>query len=163
MYLRALEGREKALGRDHTSTLQTVNNLGNLYYEQDELKEAEKMYLQALGGKEKVLGPDHRSTLDTVHNLGNVYANQNKLNKVEEMYSRALEGKEKTLGRDHTSTLQTVNNLRNLYDQQDEKDIWNYIDIKAIVKRNMVTESVVQICLSHFHRGFSGGTAGEVR
>jgi len=31
MYIRALQGCEKALGLDHTSTLDTVNNLGNLY------------------------------------------------------------------------------------------------------------------------------------
>jgi TPR repeat protein len=31
MYQRALEGYEKALRRDHISTLDTVNNLGNLY------------------------------------------------------------------------------------------------------------------------------------
>jgi Tfp pilus assembly protein PilF len=31
MYQRALQGREKALGADHTSTLDIVNNLGNLY------------------------------------------------------------------------------------------------------------------------------------
>lgn len=32
MYQRALAGREKALGPDHTSTLDTVNNLGLLYW-----------------------------------------------------------------------------------------------------------------------------------
>jgi hypothetical protein len=32
MYTRALQGREEALGPKHTSTLQTVNNLGLLSY-----------------------------------------------------------------------------------------------------------------------------------
>ncbi|KAK3946626.1 P-loop containing nucleoside triphosphate hydrolase protein, partial [Pseudoneurospora amorphoporcata] len=63
MYQRALEGREKALGPDHTSTLDTVNNLGLLYSDQGRLKEAETMYQRALEGKEKALGPDHTSTL----------------------------------------------------------------------------------------------------
>jgi hypothetical protein len=31
MYQRALEGKEKALGRDHISTIQTINNLGSLF------------------------------------------------------------------------------------------------------------------------------------
>jgi hypothetical protein len=31
MYQRALQGREKALGPEHTLTLSTVNNLGLLY------------------------------------------------------------------------------------------------------------------------------------
>ncbi|EDO03050.1 hypothetical protein SS1G_05528 [Sclerotinia sclerotiorum 1980 UF-70] len=118
MYLRALEGKEKALGPDHTSTLDTVNNLGNLYSDQGKLAEAEKMYLRALEGKEKALGPDHTSTLDTVHNLGHLYSDQGKLAEAEMMYLRALEGKEKALGPDHTSTLSTVHNLGNLYSHQ---------------------------------------------
>ena len=43
MYQRALEGKEKVLGPDHTSTLGTVNNLGSLYADQGKLGEAEKM------------------------------------------------------------------------------------------------------------------------
>lgn len=62
MYQQALAGKEKALGPDHTSTLSTVNNLGNLYKAQGRLKEAEKMYQRALAGCEKALGPDHGRT-----------------------------------------------------------------------------------------------------
>ncbi|CAG8982451.1 hypothetical protein HYALB_00013982 [Hymenoscyphus albidus] len=68
MYQRALQGYKKALGPDHTSTLNTVNNLGNLYSDQGKLVEAEQMYQRALQGKEKALGPDHTSTLNTVNN-----------------------------------------------------------------------------------------------
>ncbi len=59
------EGREKALGPEHTSTLDTVNNLGNLYTNQGKLAEAEKMYQRALEGKEKALGPEYTSTPST--------------------------------------------------------------------------------------------------
>jgi tetratricopeptide (TPR) repeat protein len=48
MYTRALQGKEEALGPDHTSTLSTVNNLGNLYANQGKLAEAEEMYTRAL-------------------------------------------------------------------------------------------------------------------
>ncbi|KAH8646436.1 hypothetical protein BGZ61DRAFT_376835 [Ilyonectria robusta] len=50
MYERALEGREKALERDHTLTLRTINNLGLLYKDQGKFKEAEEMYKRALHG-----------------------------------------------------------------------------------------------------------------
>jgi tetratricopeptide (TPR) repeat protein len=122
MYERALQGREEALGRDHTSTLNTVNNLGILYADQGKLDKAEEMYERALQGREEALGRDHTSTLDTVNNLGNLYKDQGKLDKAEEMYQRALQGKEKALGRDHTSTLDTVNNLGNLYKDQGKLD-----------------------------------------
>ncbi|KAL9569225.1 hypothetical protein ACKAV7_006811 [Fusarium commune] len=118
MYKRALEGREKALGQDHISTLDTVNNLGALYADQGKLPEAEAMYKQALEGREKALGQDHISTLDTVNNLGVLYADQGKLPEAEAMFKRALEGSEKALGQDHISTLDTVNNLGVLYADQ---------------------------------------------
>jgi lipopolysaccharide biosynthesis regulator YciM len=57
MYQRALQGKEKAWGPDHTSTQDTVNNLGILYVDQGKLNEAEKMYQKmyerALQGHEK--------------------------------------------------------------------------------------------------------------
>jgi hypothetical protein len=43
MFRRTLLG-EKALGPKHTSTLDTVNNLGILFAEQGKLAEAEAMY-----------------------------------------------------------------------------------------------------------------------
>jgi Tfp pilus assembly protein PilF len=48
MYIRALQGKEEALGPDHISTLDTVHNLGMLYAHQGKLAEAEKMYIRAL-------------------------------------------------------------------------------------------------------------------
>ncbi|KAF7139716.1 hypothetical protein CNMCM5793_007554 [Aspergillus hiratsukae] len=118
MYQRALAGYDKALGPDHTSTLNTVHNLGILYSDQGKLKEAEEMYQRALVGFEKALGRDHTDTLNTVNNLGNLYSDQGKLKEAEKMYQRALAGKEKALGPDHTSTLRTINNLGLLYYDQ---------------------------------------------
>jgi tetratricopeptide (TPR) repeat protein len=43
MYDRALEGYEKVLGPEHTSTLNTVYNLSVLYVEQSRLSDAEAM------------------------------------------------------------------------------------------------------------------------
>ncbi|KAN0072834.1 HET domain containing protein [Elaphomyces granulatus] len=122
MYQRALQGKEKALGPDHTSTLDTVNNLGILYKFQGKLDEAEMMYQRALQGYKKALDPDHTSTLNTINNLGVLYRFQGKLDKAEKMYQRALQGYEKALGPDHTSTLDTVNNLGVLYRSQGKLD-----------------------------------------
>ena len=119
LYVRALTGYEEALGAKHTSTLDTVNNLGVLYKNQGRMKEAEEMYLRALKGKEEALGAKHTSTLETVNNLGNLYRDQGRIEEAEEMYIRALRGCEEALGAKHTSTLGTVYNLGILYDKQD--------------------------------------------
>ncbi|KAL8809435.1 MAG: hypothetical protein Q9223_007928, partial [Gallowayella weberi] len=107
MYMRALKGYEKAWGAEHTSTLDTVNNLGNLYKNQDKMAEAEEMLLRALKGTEKAWGAEHTSTLATVNNLGLLYSDQGKMAEAEEMYIRALKGYEKAWGAEHTSTLAT--------------------------------------------------------
>jgi tetratricopeptide (TPR) repeat protein len=118
MYMQALEGRERALGADHPSTLNTVSELGIIYSDQGKLHGAEKMYNRALEGRKKTLGADHTSTLNTFNSLGSLYTNQGKLDRAEKMYNRALEGYEKALGAEHTLTLNTVNNLGRLYTDQ---------------------------------------------
>jgi tetratricopeptide (TPR) repeat protein len=110
-----LTSKEQALGPNHSSTLNTVGNLGILYKDQGKLGEAERMYQRALAGYEQALGPDHSSTLNTVGNLGNLYAGQGKLGEAERMYQRALAGYEQALGPDHSSTLSIANNLGILY------------------------------------------------
>ena len=69
MYLRALQGFEKAWGAEHTSTLDTVNKLGTLYADQGKMAEAEAMYLRALQGYENVMGADHPRTRVIARNL----------------------------------------------------------------------------------------------
>jgi hypothetical protein len=44
MYYRAMQGTERALGLEHTSTHSMVKNLGVLYKSQDKLDEVKKMY-----------------------------------------------------------------------------------------------------------------------
>ncbi|KAI9765554.1 MAG: hypothetical protein M1839_005420 [Geoglossum umbratile] len=130
MYKRALTGKEKVLGPDHTSTLDTVHGLGVVYARQERLGEAEAMYERALAGREKALGPDHTSTLSTVHGLGIVYDKQERLGEAEAMYKRALTGREKALGLDHASTLDTVYNLGTVYCKQGR--LW---EAKAMYER----------------------------
>ena len=67
MYRRALAGYEKVLGPGHPTTLDTVNNLGNLYCALDKFNEAEEMYMRALTGYEKALELEHTSSPGTVN------------------------------------------------------------------------------------------------
>ena len=61
-----LQGYEKAWGAEHTLTLNTVNNLGVLYANQDKMveaeAEAEAMELRALQGYENAVGADYPRT-----------------------------------------------------------------------------------------------------
>jgi hypothetical protein len=85
----ALQGDEEAPGPKHTSTLDTVNNLGLLYASQGKLDDVEKMHMPALQGYEEALGAKHTLTLDTVSNLSRLYATQGRLDEAEQMHRRA--------------------------------------------------------------------------
>ena len=109
MYTRALRGFEKAWGVEHTSALDTIYNLGSVYYkwgrmDRNKLVMAEKMYMRALRGYEKAWEVEHISTLNTIYNLGLLYDTQSRLTEAEEMFTRALRGYEKTLGKNHPDT-----------------------------------------------------------
>ena len=69
MFVRALAGKEKTLGPNHTSTLETVHNLGNLYSNQGKLVEAELVYQRALLGLQNSLGSEHPSTMIVMNNM----------------------------------------------------------------------------------------------
>src|SRR6266516_1450629 len=114
MYQRALAGYERALGPDHSSTLNAVNNLGLLYADQGKLGEAERMYQRALVGYEKALQPETIPALKTVSNLARLYRDQGKTNEAEKMFQRAIIGRKKVLGSDHPDTLEVVNDLNKL-------------------------------------------------
>nr|KAK5444074.1 hypothetical protein LTR18_005335 [Exophiala xenobiotica] len=121
-FKQALQGYEKALGKEHTLTFDAVNRLGTVYFRQGKQEQAKTMYQRALQGYEKALGKENTATLGTVNNLGNLYIDQGKLEEAETMYQRALQGYEKTLGKEHPLTLETVNNLGNLYIYQEKLD-----------------------------------------
>ncbi len=74
MYKQALRGYKKALGLEHTLTLNAVGNLGVLYKDQGRLSDAKAMFKQALQGYKKALGLEHTLTLNIVNNLGILYS-----------------------------------------------------------------------------------------
>ena len=113
MYLRALAGKEKAWGPEHTSTLTTVNNLGILYSDQGKMKEAEDMYLRALAGYEKAWGPEHKQALDTRYNLGLLYKERSMFGKALQQFELAVQGYIKLLGPEHSETVEALNQLEN--------------------------------------------------
>jgi tetratricopeptide (TPR) repeat protein len=105
MLQRVLQGKEKAWGLEHTSTLDTVNNLGNLYKNLGRLDEAEKMLQRALDGYVKAIGSDslvtHVPALNNLWAFASLRESQGRVDDSKYWYSQALVGYEKMLGPDH--------------------------------------------------------------
>jgi tetratricopeptide (TPR) repeat protein len=132
MYQRALQGKEKAWGPEHTSTLDTVNNLGRLYADQGKLVEAEQMYQRALQGYEKSLGIENITTyipaLNTIWNLGSLFEEGTDLAKARIMYSKALTGYEKVVGPNHPKSHSLRESLRALDTPRRGKNGISYLE-----------------------------------
>jgi tetratricopeptide (TPR) repeat protein len=98
MYQQAVWGKEKAWVSEHTSTLDTVNNLRLLYADRGKLVKAEQMYQRALQGYKKALGPVSVKTyvpaLNTTQNLAILYKQLSRVSEAKEAYSRVLYGLE---------------------------------------------------------------------
>ena len=109
--LQVMEGREKALGKEHPDTLASVSNLALVLQRQGKYEAAEEINRRALEGYEKALGKGHPFTLASVGNQALVLQQQGKYEAAEEMNRRALEGREKALGKEHPDTLTSVSNL----------------------------------------------------
>jgi tetratricopeptide (TPR) repeat protein len=115
MYQQALQGYEKAWGPDHTSTLDTVNNLAALYADQGKLVEAEQMYQRALQGYEKAIDPDNIITyvpaLNTIWGFGSLLEQQANVAQARTMYAKALCGYKQIFGPEHARSKTLRNKL----------------------------------------------------
>jgi non-specific serine/threonine protein kinase/serine/threonine-protein kinase len=116
--LRALELRERELGRDHPDTLGTMNSLAVLYWVQGRYEEAEPLFMATLEARNRVLGPDHPHTLASMHNLATLYNNRGLYAQAEPLFLETVEKHNRVLGDDHPNTLGSMNNLAFLYSVQ---------------------------------------------
>lgn len=118
LYLRAVEVKEKTLGKDHPDVAEVLNGLAGLYIRKGKYGEAEPLYLRALAVKEQAFGKEHLSVAETLNDLGVLCSAQDRLAETESLYLRALEIREKHLGKEHLDVTESVSNLATLYRKQ---------------------------------------------
>nr|CAD7259131.1 unnamed protein product [Timema shepardi] len=87
---RALEIREKVLGKDHPDVAKQLNNLALLCQNQGKYEEVERYYQRALEIYEAKLGPDDPNVAKTKNNLASCYLKQGKYKEAEILYKQVL-------------------------------------------------------------------------
>ena len=112
---RALEIREKALGKDHQQVAQAANNLGTIYVRSGEQEKAESLFKRALKIYEKALGAESAQLTPVLNNLASVYYVKTDYSKAITLYQRVLSIKEKTLGSEHREVADALFNLAESY------------------------------------------------
>uniref|UniRef100_A0A3Q4HWX1 Nephrocystin-3 n=1 Tax=Neolamprologus brichardi TaxID=32507 RepID=A0A3Q4HWX1_NEOBR len=108
---RALQLEELTLGKDSADCAKTLNELGVLYYLQNNLDSTKTLLFM----RQRVLGPDHPDCAQSLNNLAALHTERREYEAAEDMYERALDIRKKALSPDHPSLAYTLKHLAMLY------------------------------------------------
>ncbi|RXM28425.1 Nephrocystin-3 [Acipenser ruthenus] len=119
---RALQLEELTLGNDTADNAKTLNELGVLYYLQNNLETAKMFLTRSLEMRQRVLGPDHPDCAQSLNNLAAIYNEKKENEKAEELYESALDIRRRALSPDHPSLAYTIKHLAVLYKRRGKLD-----------------------------------------
>uniref|UniRef100_A0A4W3HQC9 Nephrocystin-3 n=1 Tax=Callorhinchus milii TaxID=7868 RepID=A0A4W3HQC9_CALMI len=119
---RVLQLEELTLGTESADTARTLNELGVLYYLQNNMETAELFFKRSLEMRERVLGHEHSDCAQSLNNLAALYNEKKEYEKAEELYERALDIRRKALAPDHPLVAYTVKHLALLYKKRGKLD-----------------------------------------
>jgi tetratricopeptide (TPR) repeat protein len=111
---RALEIRERTLGRDHLEVAQVLDNLGVIPLQQERFDQAEPIYARALEIRRRQLGEDHPDVAASWNALGAAQRGLGRLADARASYDRAYAIWRHNLGDAHPNVASALLNLGNL-------------------------------------------------
>ena len=115
---RAVELKEKALGKEHTSLADSLNNLGALYMAKEEYRDADAAYKRSLAIYEKAEGAESLSLTLMLDKLAWIRYGLGLNGDAQAMLERSLRIKEKATGKESTEVGQSLVYLAQLYEKQ---------------------------------------------
>jgi tetratricopeptide (TPR) repeat protein len=162
----ALSVRKHALGSLHPSTARIYNNIGCVYVEFNEFKEARRAFEASLDIQRSALchdpdsGPLLFATATTLCNLGYLYRYRDMHAKAAAVLKEAVDLQESVLGRSHSTVLSTLDNLAdscaNSGNVSDALKYYNMVLARFragnLGKKNWRAEAVLLYKMSRVHR-----------
>ncbi len=113
---------EKLYGLKHEKTANSYNNLGSIYWQQDNYKKALEYDTKALKIRKEVLGEEHPDTAESYNNIGSVCHKQYKFDEALKYHQKALKIREEILGKEHPDTATSYSNIGEVYCEKGEYD-----------------------------------------
>ncbi|KAF3219218.1 hypothetical protein TWF191_008012 [Orbilia oligospora] len=110
-YQEALVGKQKVLGKYHSSTLITLNNMAAILSDQGRIDEAMDQYQKILVYQENSPHRDERSILGTTNSIAALLNKQGRFEEALEYHQKALAGMQKVLDPNHTSIFSTTRDI----------------------------------------------------
>jgi hypothetical protein len=109
---------EEARGKEHSSTLLALNNLGQVYMQRGKLDKAEPLLVRLLESRRRLLDWNRPDTITgmklAVDNLGCLRVTQRRLKEAEPLIEEALDFRSRNLGENHPETDQARDHLAKL-------------------------------------------------
>lgn len=142
LFRRALEVREKLVGAEHFSLVQSINNLAAAEVALSDLGAAEPLLHRALLLTERHYGADHPDVATCLSNLSRLYFRRGAYAMAEPFLQRLL-GIKQAQGEDHPevagvlASLATVRQMIGQYDSAEE--LWRHV--LAIRERSLATNA----------------------
>ena len=113
---------QHVFGFDSPETVQSLNYLGETYFEQGKYEQAEPLFQQTLVIHEHLFGEKHARTATSINNLAVLAYYQGKFEQAAPLYERALAIRERVLGLEHQETAESLNNVASSYHHQGKND-----------------------------------------
>ena len=123
------------LGAEHRSTLQNIDSLASLYFEQGRYAEAETLRADLLQRRVRLLGDDHKDTLESKARLAEVFRKQARYDEAESLYWQLLRSRRQALGHEHPESINTMVDLGKLYAEQGRRG--DAENIMASIRKSM--------------------------
>ena len=114
LFKKSLAIMRKKMGVDHPYTLETMQNLADVYLHSERFSLSEPLFLECLNARKRTMGGQHIATLDTMNNLSVLYEKQGKYDRALSLLRECYAGRLLKLGPNHASTLTTLGNLAGL-------------------------------------------------
>ncbi|KAF2704007.1 hypothetical protein K504DRAFT_451211 [Pleomassaria siparia CBS 279.74] len=110
-----MEIGQRALGKEHPSTIASMTHLALTYQSQSRWKEAEELFAKVIKIQKRVLREEHLDTLTSIHKLAITYWLQERLTEAEELFVELIEIRKRVLGEEHVDTLTSMHLLASTY------------------------------------------------
>ena len=108
MIREALDIQRKAYGDDDPRTIETTQNLADLYIDRGRVDEAGALLRPTLAAAERVLGADHPTTITTLAELGAVHRLRGEFREAEVCAREVLARRKRVLGPAHPYTMRAT-------------------------------------------------------
>jgi CHAT domain-containing protein/Tfp pilus assembly protein PilF len=161
-YKKALDIRERVLGKEHPLTAQSYSNMGQVYHNTGNYKKSLTYHKKALDIKEKILGQEHLDTAVSCNNIGSLYESMGKLNTALDYYKKSIFIEEKILGNENLDIAISYNNIGSLYTKLgDYPKALDYLQKSLTIRKDILGEEHSKTATAYNNLALLYNTMGE--